>query len=227
MRGEELVPVFQAALKAPVRLIWTENASVYLSLRRERGLWLLRLHRSFQAAPSEVLSAIERFLRTGSKRHLGPARQHFEGCRRPVPIRGRRESVEPAGDVYHLEEILAEVRAFGPFGGLAPVGITWGARVPPGRVHIRLGSYRAGQRGRPPLIRVHRLLDQSGVPRFAVGHVVHHELVHHYLTHARGAAHGRRHDRAFRELEAGFPHHDSAVRWQRERLPRLMRSGGR
>jgi len=219
---DDLLRSLRDRLGAPVGLVWTENRAVYLSLRPRGGAWTLRVHRSFQGAPAPVWAAVERFLRTGDRRCLEPARAHFEAHRGPAAHRERRVRLWSRGRVHHLGEILAEVAAHGLFSDLPPVPITWGRRARPGRVHVRLGSYR----GAPPLIRVHPLLDDPRVPRYVVAQVVHHELAHHCLTHARGDRRGRAHGPEFRELEGAFPDHARAQAWQHRHLPDLLGGGG-
>ncbi len=214
-------------LGAPVGWVWTENRAVYLSLRPGAGSWTLRVHRSFRDAPAPVWAAVERFLRTGDRRCLGPARAHFEAGRAQGEGAPRRASLRPRGRVHHLGEILAEVTAHRHFRGLPPVPITWGRRARPGLRHVRLGSYRQGSPGAPPLIRVHPVLDDPRVPRYVVAQVVHHELAHHCLTQARGERQGRAHGPAFRELAGAFPDHARAQAWQDRHLAELLSGGGR
>jgi len=219
---DDLVHALRQRLDAPVHLVWTANRAVYLSLRPRKGSWTLRLHECFWDAPPPVWVAVERFLRTGRRRLLAPARAHFAAraeAADPVPAPRRPDRLRPAGQVHHLGEILAAVRERGPFRDLPPVAITWGRRAKPGRRHLRLGSYRAGP---PPLIRIHPLLDDRRVPRYVVAQVVHHELVHHCLGHRFGAAQGRSHGRAFRELEAVYADSVRAQAWQERHLGGLL-----
>jgi hypothetical protein len=221
---DAIVRALSQRLAAPVRLAWTENRAVYLSLRAAGGAWTLRLHECFRGAPGPVWEAVERYLRTGQRRWLGPATGYFAECKRAGPVVRRPQRVCPEGRVHHLGEILAEVQEQTLFQGLPPVAITWGRRIRPGRRHVRLGSYRAGA---PPLIRVHPVLDDRRVPCFVVAQVVHHELVHHCLGYRCGVAEGRSHGRAFRELEAAYPQGLQALAWQERCLPKLCSAGRR
>jgi hypothetical protein len=221
-----LLETLQRAWKVPVDLVWTENASVYLSVRRRKrtAAWVVRLHRSFESASPSVWRALERFLLSGRRTHLGTLRSFFQSHGRPRRARRLRRSAPRAeGSTHNLSAILAEVRGGAPFEGLPPVEISWGRRVRPGSRSIRLGSYCArNEPGLPSLIRVHHLLDDARVPAFAVGQVVHHELLHHHLTALFGAMQGRRHGPEFRQLERLFPAYEAAAEWQRVHLRHLL-----
>jgi hypothetical protein len=217
--SERVIQPLERRFGCEVRILWTENRCAFLSLRPRGDHWVLRLDRSFQAAPEPVWEAIGAFLVTGRRGHLGPARAHFQRNRRALPAGRRAPRVEPQGRVYHLGDILDEVVAQSPFSAVPPVAISWGRRVRPGRRRLQLGSYQPGE---PPLIRLHPVLDDARVPRFAVGQVVHHELVHHVLTVTGGLAQGRSHGPRFQELEALFPEHRRAAEWTELGLPGLF-----
>ena len=216
---ERVIRRLETRLGCEVRVLWTENRCAFLSLRPRGAHWVLRLDRSFRAAPEAVWEALGAFLATGQRRHLALPRSHFERNRRALPAGRRAIRVEPEGRVYHLGEILEEVAIRSPFPAVPPVAISWGRRVRPGRRRLLLGSYQPGER---PLIRVHPLLDDPRVPRFAVGQVVHHEFAHHVLTMTGGLAEGRSHGPRFRELEALFPEHNRAAEWTELGLPGLF-----
>lgn len=217
-----LIETLHSAWRTPVRLIWTENRTVYLSLRRDpAGTCIVRLHHCFREAPAPVWKALERFLLSGGKAHLEPARAFF-GARR-VNVLARSPQLCSRGRFHQLRPILEELRSTAPFVGLPEVGVTWGPRVRPGLRSIRLGCYLSsgGEAGRA-LIRIHRLLDRPEVPGVAVAQVVHHELIHHYLACTFGPSFGRRHSREFRRWEAAFPSYADALEWQRSKLPGLI-----
>jgi len=216
---ETLLQALRERLAAPVRLFWTANRTVYLSLRPAGVTWTLRLHECFREAPAPVWAAVESFLSTGNRRWLEPARAHFSMRAASAPARSRPPRTRVRGRTHHLGEIVEEVRSQGIFAGLPPVAITWGRRVRPGRRHLRLGSYRAGP---PAVIRVHPVLDDRRVPRYVVAQVVHHELVHHCLGHRFGAAQGRTHGRAFQELDAVYADGARAQAWQERHLGGLL-----
>lgn len=222
----------EAALGRRVQLVWTENRSVYLSVRPAgAGRCVLRLHRVFQEASEGVWRSIHAFLGTGRRASLGPARAHFEAWRAAASPRSsagpRCVPLRPIGRVHHLGELVEPLLALPHLGSLPPVGLSWGVRRAPGRRCVRLGSYRGAGPPGPALIRVHPVLDAPAVPGFAVRFVLHHELVHHCLMTRLGPSEGRKHGREFRRLEALFPGRDEALSWEREGLPELLASKGK
>ncbi|MBI5446049.1 MAG: hypothetical protein HY900_33160 [Deltaproteobacteria bacterium] len=230
-----LLRTLQARWKARVRVVWTDNSSVYLSVRRAPprspsappapAEWVIRLHRSFAGAPLPVWTSLERFLLTGRRAHLAPLREFFRS--RSGPRLPRPKPLRAEGRVHDLGALLRELKHSAPFRELPPVEATWGRRVRPGLRTIRLGCYlpaRPGEGSSSALVRLHRLLDSAQVPQTVVAQVLHHELVHHYLSCTRGPPAGRRHGRDFRRLEESFPPFGSALEWQRLHLPSLIRA---
>jgi hypothetical protein len=85
---------------------------------------------------------------------------------------------------------------------------------------LQLGSYSYEDR----LIRIHRVLDRPGVPRYVVESVVYHELLHADLPPV--TRRGRRyfHTPEFRRRERQFRHFERADRWVRENLQQLLKA---
>ncbi|HEX3129171.1 MAG TPA: hypothetical protein VH394_17690, partial [Thermoanaerobaculia bacterium] len=112
--------------------------------------------------------------------------------------------------------------------GRLSVEITWGRssavaaqRCRRGRTaSLQLGSYSYEDN----LIRIHRVLDDPGVPRTVVEAVVHHELLHADMPPE--VHNGRRyfHTPEFRRRERLFRQLDRANAWIQEHLPELLRA---
>lgn len=224
---ENLFRRFEAAFGRPLNVVWTDNHSVYLSLRppTSGAIWTLRLHRSFGAAPDAVLAALRDFLQTRQRHHLGPAREFFVANRPKRASADRAPILRPTGRHHHVGRILARVCGIPLFERLPPVAVTWGLNRKPGRRCVRLGTYRQAEPTRPEMpavIRVHRVLDSSKVPEVVVASVLHHEMVHHLLTIRRGPDAGRRHGPEFRRFEELFPGCEASERWIERELPRLL-----
>jgi hypothetical protein len=228
----------QKALGRSARVLWTDNRSVYLSVRPAaagaRATPIVRLHRSFQSAPDDVWASLTRYLSTGKRRALGAARSYFEAwLGQPAGEAGaarapRRRVLRPIGKHHDLGEILGEISGTGLFLGLPRVDVTWGARRVAGARSVRLGTYQTPRTpDRVGLIRVHSVLDRSGVPRCVVEHVVHHELVHHLLACTRSAEAYRRHGAEFHRFERLFAGHREAAEWIRQELPGVLRQARR
>jgi predicted metal-dependent hydrolase len=228
-------------------LALTDNRRTILSVRPGRARPLggvpldLRIHRSFLTAGGEVLRAVAAFLESprkseGSRGALATIREHFNRHRQErggtsgaagPSRRPRRIAVQPVGEVHDLRNIAEEVnRRY--FDGRLKVRITWGKASGETAHHCRrtrtsslqLGSYSYEDR----LIRVHRVLDRPGIPRYVVESVVFHELLHADLAPVvRG---GKRyfHTPEFRRRERQFRHFERADLWVRENLQDLLRA---
>ncbi len=206
----------------PLRLVLTENRSVLLSVKRQTGMLLLRLHRMFLHAPDCVISALARNIRRRGRAAEGEVRRFMNSNLHRV--RRSRRHVPPivtCGRAFDLAEIYGDLNARF-FGDRMRVPITWGRGV--GRARrggLTFGSYDPVLR----LIRIHPVLDRPSVPRFFIESVVYHEMLHHHMGGVPDRA-GRTvyHTRAFREAEASFPRHRQALTWEKENLPDLLRA---
>jgi hypothetical protein len=206
----------------PLRLVLTENRSVLLSVSRQTGPLLLRLHRMFLYAPECVVSALARNIRRRGRAADGEVRRFMNANLHRV--RRSRRKVPPVytcGRTFDLAAIYADVNARF-FDGRMRVPITWGRGV--GRARrggLTFGSYDPVL----TLIRIHPVLDRPSVPRFFVESVVHHEMLHHHMGGVPDRA-GRTvyHTRAFREAEALFPRYRDVLAWEKQNLPELLRA---
>jgi hypothetical protein len=206
----------------PLRLVLTDNRSVLLSVKREAGSLLLRLHRMFLHAPDAVVSALARNIRRRGRAADGEVRRFMNANLHRV-WRTPREmpALVTSGRVFDLSLVYEEINARF-FASRMQVPITWGRGV--GRARrggLTFGSYDPVL----SLIRIHPVLDRPSVPRFFLESVVYHEMLHHHMGGVPDRA-GRTvyHTRAFREAEARFPRHQEALAWEKENLPELLRA---
>jgi hypothetical protein len=211
----------------------------------------LRIHRSFAGAPDPVLRAVAAFLASAkgsasARQALAAIREHFHhhrlsprdlrqsqsprGAGVPIADKPRRLSLSPVGKVLDLREIAADLNER-YFEGRLKVRITWGKAAGENAypasncrrtrsASLQLGCYSYEDR----LIRIHRVLDRPGVPRYVVESVVHHELLHADLPPV--TRNGRRyfHTPEFRRRERHFRHFERADCWVRENLQLLLRA---
>ena len=206
----------------PLRLTLTENRSVLLSFRKEKGVVLLRLHRMFLYAPVGVVRAVARGLRRTSRTADGTVRRFInENLHRVQKLKRELPPLVTAGHSYDLQKVYDRLNARFFAGGLR-VPLTWGRGV--GRARrggLTFGSYDPVLR----LIRIHPVLDRGDVPLFFLESVVYHEMLHHHLGGVPDRA-GRTvyHSRAFRAAEARYPSYREALAWEKENLPHLLRA---
>jgi hypothetical protein len=124
------------------------------------------------------------------------------------------------GCFFDLSEVYQRVNDC-YFDNKAEARITWGRRNRGKRKHhksVLLGAYVLEDK----LIRIHRTLDRSFVPKFFLESVVFHEMLH--CMHEIPVVNGRHvfHTEEFNVRERAFEYYDAAVRWQEENLERLL-----
>lgn len=206
----------------PLRLVITDNRSVLLSVRREAGLVLVRLHQMFLHAPEAVIRALARNIRRRGRAAQGEVRRFLNANLHRVRRAPRTmPPLSTRGNVFDLAAVYADVNARF-FRNALQVPITWGRGV--GRARrggLTFGSYDPVL----ALIRIHPVLDRPAVPRFFLESVVYHEMLHHHLGGVADRS-GRTiyHTRAFREAEARFPRHQEALAWEKANLGDLLRA---
>lgn len=211
----------------------TDNRRTILTVRpapaADRTRLELRIHHSFLEAPEEVLRAVADFVdsKKGSERArqaLNLIREHFSRHRGG---RLRRVVLRPEGAVLDLREIVDDLnRRY--FEDRLAVEVTWGRAAGGaggacrrGRTSsLQLGSYSYEDN----LVRIHRVLDDPGVPRYVIEAVVHHELLHADMPPE--VRNGRRffHTPEFRQRERQFRLLGRANAWIQEHLPELLRA---
>ena len=132
----------------------------------------------------------------------------------------RRQALQPKGACYDLTDLLTEQIEHLECPVERPVSITWGRHLTGNRVRrsIRFGSYDV----ETSTIRIHRRLDNQRVPRWFVGFIVFHELLHHVV--GIEMRNGRRviHSKSFRDLEARHPDYRRAMDWEKQHLSSLL-----
>lgn len=221
------------ALDAQVEVVHTRSRRRPLQLRvlRQRSAsspsqMRIALHPFFDDAPPELRAAVVSWVRSGSK--ASAARETIDEyirqalARHPAPA-PRVEAQRTQGQVYDLAQLGESVRCSYFAGELASLpSLTWGrAQRSRTRRSLRLGSCDPDG----PLVRIHPVLDQSGVPEFFVRFILFHELLHVVLPPQAGED-GRwvHHSKRFRERERAHPDYGRALEWERQHLRALLRS---
>lgn len=212
----------------------TDNSRTILTVRSgrlaNRAPLEVRIHHSFTHAPEDVLQAVAAFVESkrGSdraKEALGVIREHFSTHR--TTARSRRLVLRPEGAVLDLREVFADLNQR-YFRDRVQAEISWGRASfsaaqrcrRSGASIVQLGSYSFEDR----LIRIHRILDDPGVPRYVVEAVVYHEMLHSDMPPE--VRNGRRlfHTPEFRRRERLYRNLSRAERWIGENLRALLRA---
>ena len=210
--------------KGRVQVTLTDNRYTMISVRRipKEKRYEVRLHHMFADADPVITRALARYIADNdadASRVLGDFIDDNSGH-----VKGRARRTPPtliltAGEFYDLREIYDELNAR-YFENKIDAAITWGARTgrPKRRNSIKMGSYSVEDR----LIRIHRSLDRSFVPRFFVAWIVFHEMLHQ--VHDIRVKNGRRefHSKEFLADEAHFEHYEESRMWERQHLDDIL-----
>jgi hypothetical protein len=197
-------------------LVITDNRTSMLSVRKTAEGLVVRVHRIFLSAGTEIFTEIANFLSKGrcNSRLL---RSFFRDNR---PLLTQKSPLKPgqqaAGKTYCLKSIFEKLNAC-YFDGSISASITWGRTNPRQRVKMRtLGSYNF----ETETIRINSLLDKKTVPGYFVEFVVYHEMLHAWLGIKK--KNGRRsvHSKEFRIHEKNFREYAKAMEWERVRFGR-------
>jgi predicted metal-dependent hydrolase len=192
----------------PLKLIWHENQTTYLSVFKQRGLLSLRIHRLFYNAPTPVLEALLQFaIRKDPQARIiirQMARLHFS-----------QHQIQPKaliqkGKTYDLQEILDRLLSLLPVSNIA---IGWSKGISKGSFRsITFGTYHAHMRQ----IRINPLLDDPEVPLYFLEFIVYHEMLH-AVCPSQMNPRGRCsiHTKEFREKERQFPQFQQAKEWEK------------
>jgi hypothetical protein len=183
--------------KGRPRVVFTDNLHTMLSIKRGQGVWTLRMHRMFAAAPPAVLRAVAQYAQTQDRRAAALLRRFID---------------------HHEHLIRPQTERY--FAGAIRARITWGPRTRrrAGRESIKLGSYAVEEE----LIRIHPVLDAADVPEFFLAWIIYHEMLHE--VHDMPVVDGRRvyHTPEFRRAEARFERYAEAVLWERTQVHKLL-----
>lgn len=205
-----------------------DNTHTMLTFQRRRGLWRLRLHHMFLAAPDPVIQALADFVRTADPLASGVLDKYIERnkvfIRRISPAQMRKRlRLEPVGRYHDLSRIFDRLNERYFSERRISAAITYGPapRVKGPRKSIKMGSYSMDSK----VIRIHPALDQPVVPRYFVEWIVFHEMLHNVYRSRRGGD-GRRcvHPPEFNEHERRFHDFKRAQAWEDENLDLLLRA---
>ncbi|MAF65221.1 MAG: hypothetical protein CMJ84_06140 [Planctomycetes bacterium] len=193
-----------------------------------RGGRVVRLHTLFALAPTRVRAALGRWLCVGRRARRASCEldEWLEAALAALPASGERPTrLRPRGAHHDLAPLTSALVADcfpDAFGRELPTpGVTWGRRArSTSRGRLVLGSFQPRTR----LIRIHPVLDQEAVPRWFVGAVLHHELLHAILPSERRGAGRRHHTAEFRRRERAYVDHARALTWEAAHVGALVRS---
>lgn len=197
--------------KVPLELIWHENKTTYLSVKKTAKGVLLRVHRLFYDAPTPVLEALIRYAlkrEKGAKAIVKQMAHLYFSKTKAIP-----KPLNPMGQTYNLLEIFEKMQKVLPVDG---VTIGWSDRKVLGKFRsITFGTYDYHTHQ----IRINPILDDVQVPLYFLEYIVYHEMLH-AVCPSQMDCKGRRsiHPREFREKERQFPLFEEAKSWEKKSL---------
>lgn len=203
---------FEKATGHNISLAITDNTTSMVFLRKDKNTTVVRLHRIFLGAGTDVLAEIAEFIRKGkNKTPLLTAfvKQNAAGIRRKT---ARASTLRTAGKYYDLRDIFGSLNNE-YFGGRLVCPLTWGAGSSKYAARKRtLGSYNRHTN----TIRINPILDRKKTPAYFVEFVMYHEMLHADMETV--TKNGKRlvHCKEFRRREKLFRHYERAMGWEKE-----------
>lgn len=214
----------ELAAGGPVQLAVTDNRRRMITYTKVRGTLRVRIHMMFMGAPDRIQQALVDYIVRGD-RHASQVVGEFihENTHRIRASRPVTHPLRTRGQVHDLMDVLASINAKYFGSTVTDVLITWGRKTRPRkhkRTAIKLGSYSAAER----LIRVHPVLDHDWVPRYFVGYIVYHELLHHLIPQAKVGDRTLVHSPEFLQKEREYQQYERAIAWEQKNIDRLLRA---
>jgi predicted metal-dependent hydrolase len=213
----------EAASDGPVQLAITDNRRRMVTHTKVRGTLRVRVHMMFLGAPERIKQALVEYV-VHADRHASQLLGSFihentHNIRASRPVTG---PLKTRGRAHDLTEVLDAINAKYFGSAVTDVLITWGRRTSAAngkRGAIKLGSYSAAER----LIRVHPVLDRDWVPRYFLGYIVYHELLHHLIPQVKVSGRAVLHTPEFTHQEREYQQYERAIAWEQKHIDRLLR----
>lgn len=203
----------EKAAKKKISLVITDNSSSMLSMKRNGDSVVMRVHRIFLSAGSEVMEEIAGLIKNSRKRtpHIRQfITQNSNQLKRRPP---RKVNIRTEGNSYDLLDIFYSINNE-YFEGRVSASITWGVKGPR-RVAARrtLGSFC----GDNNTIRINPMLDNKRVPRYFLEFIVYHEMLHADIGFSTESGRRSMHSKEFRRREKMFEHYDRSIAWEKKK----------
>ena len=211
----ELIPLVQAVAEfpstTPVRVQFTDNRTVLLSVRRLEGGLILRAHRCFESAPREVVDAVIRLYLTRSpkteRRRLAHRVTVWHQSVAAPPESVGAGRINP-GQHHDLRATLERVNR-DHFDGRLDLDITFGLR--PSR--RQLGHHE--RRAPKSLIVLNPILDHPWITAWYLDFLVFHEMLHEVLPPVPTAKRLLVHPPEFRRRERLHPDYERSQPYEK------------
>ncbi|UCG77768.1 MAG: hypothetical protein JSV21_09335 [Nitrospirota bacterium] len=188
----------------------TDNTSSMISYRYETEKIILRLHRMFLTAGTDVLDEIALFIK--GKNGKAPVLSGFIKDNGSQIVRGpsRRLKIRTRGKHHDLRSVFDNINAC-YFNNRIKSKISWGPKGPRRYARSRtLGSYVESD----DIIRINSILDSRSVPKYYLAFVVYHEMLHADIGISGTSGRRSVHSNEFRRREKMFEFYARAIKWE-------------
>ena len=210
---QSLKSFLENASSRKLSIVITDNSTSMLSIKEKKGAAILRLHRMFLNAGSDVLNEIADYIKRTRKKTPLIRKfidQHTHSLKKKTP---RKVTIRTEGRYHDLKEIYHSINQE-YFGEKISASITWGTKSPKQSAARRtLGSYSYHSN----MIRINPRLDSIKVPRYYMEFLVYHEMLHADI--GVKIINGRRiiHSGEFKKREKEFRHYKKAISWEKKK----------
>ncbi len=204
----------EKAINKTVSLVITDNSKIMLSAKKDGKNVLVRLHRIFLSAGTDVLDEIADYIKDKKKKtpHVRSFIKQNIHCLKKRPP--RRVTIQPRGRYYNLLDIYNLInREY--FEGRVSAVITWGTKSSRRAARKRtLGSYSRQNN----TIRINPILDTQKVPGYFLESIVYHEMLHADMPIETGTGKRLLHSSKFKRREKLFKHYNRVLAWEKKNM---------
>ena len=211
----------QRKLKKKIRLSTSRSRNFIISVENQKEVMLIKIHSQFLKAPFAVLDKLVEYIQTKNKNVENELKKFIYKIPQPkkkkTPV--RVEKISHIGKVYNLK-VLFDMLNERYFDNSVTANITWGrtSNSKPKR-SIRFGSYEEVK----DIIRINPELDKSSVPKFFLGYVIYHEMLHCKLGFIKNDGKKNEiHTKKFKELEKQYFAFNKSQEWEKQNKERFF-----
>lgn len=202
--------IFQKEIELELK----DNRFTFLRAKIQKNKIKLILHKAFLNAPDEIFLHLKQYLINKNRNSLKELKKYIERHLKNYDYSHRLkiEKLRPEGKVYHLKNILSDLKAsyFSDF----DLNITWFKKRKFKR-RLTFGSYNSSVK----LIKINEILDDDFFPIYFVSYVVYHEILHHIFP-VKMKENGNRiiHGKEFKQAEKKYLFYKEAKSFEKEFL---------
>ncbi len=220
MKAESVQAFLEEKTGRRVDIHFNQNRSTFLSVKRDSRHIKVSLHEMFTDAPKDVITALASYLCSFRRSALRVVRNFFteNADRIDLSHTVKKQALTTQGRFFDLQTLLERVNEE-YFGGVLKLSITWFGESRASRAATLLfGKYVAPLR----LVKIHRRLDQEGIPEFVIESVIYHEMLHAFCPpYVDSSGVQRIHSKEFRALEKRFYKYQEAKKWIQQNIKTL------